>query len=79
MTIIGEIQKNKREIIRVSLDDYKNCPICNVRVCYESKPGIWLYSSKGVSFADKLLPDLIKALQEADQQRKKSNGGDTDE
>jgi hypothetical protein len=68
--LVAEIQKNTREKIRISLDDFKGHKVCNVRVCFEKEPGTWAPGSKGIAFADTLLPELIMALESAEEQRK---------
>lgn len=74
--LVAEIQKNARERIKISLDDFKGRKICNVRVFYESEPDIWLPGPKGIAFADTLLPELIAALESAEEKRKEKKSGE---
>jgi hypothetical protein len=57
------IQKNAREEIRVSVDDYRGIALANVRVWYlhgdEYRPG-----KQGIAIRLELVPQLIEALRE---------------
>lgn len=70
--LIAEIQKNLWERVRVSLDDFKGHKVCNIRVFFESEPGVWLPSTKGIAFADTLLPQILAALKSAEEQHKEA-------
>jgi hypothetical protein len=76
MSVVAEFQKNARERIKISLDDFKNHKVCNIRVFYESEPGTWLPGPKGLAFSVNLLPELIAALQSAEEQRKDKKSGE---
>lgn len=60
--IITEIQKNKKERIAISLDKYRDHDICNIRVCFEAEPGVWVPTRKGIAFSTALLTEVIKGL-----------------
>lgn len=72
MDTVAEIKKNSRELIRVSLGSFKGHPICDLRVCYEAKPGEWLPGPKGLTFATSLLPQVLEALTKAVQAQKEN-------
>lgn len=61
--LIGEIAKNKRDTVRVTLRKFKGCDLLDIRVWYrdpqmgELKPG-----PKGISLKVALLPDLLELL-----------------
>lgn len=62
---IAIIEKNTREEIRVSLDDWCGYDLVSIRVFYQRKGGESLPTKKGITFDVKLLPEIIKALEAA--------------
>jgi hypothetical protein len=68
--IIVQIRKNSHERVRISLDSFKGRSVCNIRVFFQSAPETWLPTPKGIAFMDILLPELIMALESAEEQRK---------
>jgi len=66
MKIVSEIQKSRRELVRITLDSYKGHEICDIRVHYEKEPGIWLPGPKGITFSTRFLCQISAALQEAE-------------
>lgn len=61
--LIGEIAKNRRDTVRVTLRTFKGYKLLDIRVWYEDrhsgelKPG-----PKGISLKAELLPELIELL-----------------
>lgn len=68
---IAIIEKNTREEVRVSLDDWRGYDLVSVRVFYRRKAGEPLPTKKGITFDVKLLPEIIEALEAA---RKAASG-----
>ena len=68
----GDIRKNARERIRVSLHEYNGTDCLSVRVWYDPgnahRPDEMRPSAKGLTVAARLVPDIIAALQEAERQ-----------
>lgn len=64
--IIAEIQKNKRERIRISIDQYEGRDFLNVRVWFE-KEGCLRPGRDGITCRLDLLPEIRKALQSAEE------------
>ena len=64
MTVIAQIPKNSREVIRVVRDQYEGHELVHVRIWYsdgdELKP-----TKKGLAFRLGQLPQVIEALQKA--------------
>ena len=56
--LIGEIQKNSTEKIKVTLSEYKGYEFIDVRVYYEDDSGEWRPTKKGIAIA----PDKVKEL-----------------
>ena len=66
MTDIACIQKNAREELRVSLENFRGHDIANLRVWYCADDGEMRPGKQGVALRRDLLPDLIEALKQAD-------------
>lgn len=65
--LVREISKNAKERILISLDKYMGRDICNVRVCFEAEPGVWVPSRKGIAFNVMLLTEIIQGLKAAEK------------
>ena len=63
--LIATIEKNSREEIRVSLDDWRGYDLVSVRVFYRRRDGEPLPTKKGITFDVKLLPEIIEVLEAA--------------
>ena len=67
--IIAQIQKNKGEIIQVSLAPFNGHDLAHLRIFWlKTDTGEYLPSKKGISFRTALLPSVIEALQQASDQ-----------
>jgi hypothetical protein len=64
-TIIAEIAKNSREVIRVTLGTFNNRPIAGARVWFKAADGRWLPGKSGIAFKVELLPAVADAFAEA--------------
>ena len=61
--LIGEISKNRRDTVRVTLRTFKGYDLIDVRVWYEdTKTGELKPSPKGISLKLELLPELLEVL-----------------
>lgn len=67
--VIAQLQKNVRETLRVSLDEYRGHQLINIRVCVPltESSGIMVPTKAGVSLSVGLLPQLTGALVEAEE------------
>jgi hypothetical protein len=67
---IRSIPKNRREAIHVSLKHWQGRDLGDIRVYtpISEATGVMAPSKAGLSFALRLLPDLISALQETERQ-----------
>jgi hypothetical protein len=64
--VVYEVQKNKRERVRVALDHFKGHDLIDVRVTVQmDHDGPYMPTGKGVSLKVEKLPELIAALQVA--------------
>ena len=65
--LLGEIQKNSTEKIRVSTESYKDHEFIDVRVYYEDDTGEWKPTKKGVTIAPDKVDELVELLRKAKQ------------
>ena len=65
--VIGEIPKNNREDIRVTLSNFKGHDLVGARIWFKSKDGEPRPSSKGITVNFKVLPELIGLLEQAEK------------
>lgn len=67
---VAEFRKNARELVRVTIEDYKNTACISVRVFFEAAPGEMRPGRSGLSMSVKHLPQLAAAINAAlDQAR----------
>ncbi|MFN3604789.1 MAG: transcriptional coactivator p15/PC4 family protein [Leptonema sp. (in: bacteria)] len=59
-----DIEKNKSEIIRVSIDEYKGEKLVNIRIFYKDKEGNWSPTKKGIAIRLDTFPKLKEVLDE---------------
>jgi hypothetical protein len=64
-TVIAEITKNSREVIRVTLGAFKNQQIAGARVWFKADDGSWRPGKSGIAFKIELLPAVVDAFTEA--------------
>lgn len=66
--VVAEFKKNGREIIRVRLNEFKGIPMVDVRAFYQDPPGSGEWRpGKGIALKRELLPELLGALQQAQE------------
>lgn len=63
--LIGEIQKNSMEKIRVSTETFKGHSFIDIRVYYEDDTGEWKPTKKGIAIAPDKVDSLIELLKKA--------------
>ncbi len=63
--VVGQITKNKREVIKVTLEEWHGRRIVNVRVYFRAEDGEMRPSRKGLALSVDRLPDLVAVLTEA--------------
>ena len=66
MNIIGEIQKNQKEKIIVSTNEYQGFKYIDLRVHYEDETsGEYKPTKKGIAVNPKILDEVIEMMLEA--------------
>lgn len=65
MRALATIQKNSREELRVSLDDFKGQRLVSLRVWFRAEDGTMRPGRKGLAVRLELLPAVLEALGKA--------------
>lgn len=60
--VIAKFEKNSREEVWVSVDDFRGRKIINLRVHYRSEDGTWLPGKQGLAIAVDRYRDLAEAV-----------------
>lgn len=63
--VIAEIDKNAKEKIRISLEEYRGHKFIDCRVYFEDESGTWRPTKKGIALNHETIDEVIKALKEA--------------
>ena len=69
--IISEIERNQKECIRVSLEEYKGHRFIDCRIFWKDNAGEYRPSKKGISLNDETVKEVITALSKADRELEK--------
>jgi hypothetical protein len=67
MRVVGMIKKNSKDTIFISLGDYKDHAICDVRIYYQASDGKYLPTPRGLTFSVGLLPEILEPLKVASE------------
>jgi hypothetical protein len=62
---IAEIEKNQKERIRISIEEYRGHKFVDCRVYWQDEQGDWKPSKKGIALNDECIDPVIEALQKA--------------
>jgi len=65
--LIGEIQKNSIDKLRVSISEYKGFTFLDIRVHYEDSQGEYKPTKKGITLKKEDIEPLIKLLKEGEK------------
>lgn len=60
--VVAEIRKNSREVIRITLQEFKGVPLCSVRVWFEAEDGTMRPGRDGLNFRQELLADITEGM-----------------
>lgn len=63
--VLGEIQKNATEVIRVSRESFKNRDYLDIRIYFQNDEGEWKPTKKGVTLSPEKIDELIDILKSA--------------
>ncbi len=67
MSIIGEIQRNSMERIKVSVETYKDHTFIDLRTYFEDDQGEWRPTKKGITIQLDKIGDVIDLIKKADE------------
>lgn len=72
--LIGEVAKNTRERIRVSVEEYKGHTFIDLRTYYEASEGEWKPTPKGIVLTQSIIDEVMDLLtQGREAQRRRDN------
>lgn len=60
--VVAKFEKNSREEVWVSIDDFRGRKIINIRVHYRSETGQWLPGKQGLALSVDRYRDLAEAV-----------------
>ena len=60
--VVGKFEKNSREEVWVSLDEFRGRKIINIRVHYRAESGEWMPGKQGLAIAADRYHDLAEAI-----------------
>jgi hypothetical protein len=60
--LVAQFEKNSKEEVRVSIDEFHGRKLINLRVFYRSEGGQWLPGKQGIALGVDLYRDLADAL-----------------
>lgn len=63
--VIGEFEKNSKEVVRVSLQQYAGNDLLQIRSFYRDSNGDWKPGNNGISIRAEKFPQLAALLSEA--------------
>ena len=63
--VIGELEKNSQELIRVTIQNYHGTDVIDLRTYWQNADGEWIRTKKGISLTHHVIEDVIKLLQKA--------------
>lgn len=66
--VIGEIERNPTERLRISTENFKGRDYIDLRIYYEADGGEWKPTKKGVTIAPDKVEEVIELLGKAGQE-----------
>lgn len=60
--VISKFEKNSKEEVRVSVDEFRGRKIINIRVYYKDPTGEWLPGKQGLALSIDRFRDLVDAV-----------------
>ena len=62
MEIIGEIQKNQKEKIIVSVNEFKGHRYVDLRIHFEGDDGEYVPTKKGIAISSKIVEEVVELI-----------------
>ncbi len=63
--IIGEIERNETEVVRISAEEYKGRKYVDIRIYFENDAGEWKPTKKGVTVAPEKIDEFMELIRKA--------------
>lgn len=60
--VVAKFEKNSREEVWISVDDFRGRKIINIRVYYRSETGNWMPGKQGLAISADRYRDLAEAV-----------------
>jgi len=70
--LIGEIGKNAKERIRISIDEFYGRTLINCRVYFRTESGEWRPTRKGIALSKQNINEVIGLLKRASNELKEA-------
>lgn len=64
--LITEVEKNMKERIRVSIEEYRGHQFIDLRIYWQDDRGEWKPSKKGIALNSETIGPVIEALKESE-------------
>lgn len=68
--VIGEVERNETEILRISTEEFKGRAYIDMRIYFADNEGEWKPTKKGVTINPDKLDQVIELLREAQEKLK---------
>ncbi len=63
--MIGEIERNETEVVRVGVEEYKGRKYVDIRIYFENDAGEWKPTKKGVTVSPEKMAEFIALINKA--------------
>ncbi len=63
--IIGEIERNETEVVRIGVEEYKGRKYVDIRTYFENDAGEWKPTKKGVTVAPEKMDEFMELVRKA--------------
>ena len=73
--VIARFKKNQTEEVRISFTEFKGYKLIDLRVWYEDREGQRKPTKQGIAISRELIPELKKAILEAEEIEARNKGG----
>jgi len=70
--LIGEIEKNQNEVIRIKIEEFKGYKFLDIRVYFQDQGGEWKPTKKGVAVPFEKIEDFIGLVNEMQEKLQSS-------
>lgn len=65
--VIGDIERNPTEVVRVSVSEYKGRKYVDIRIYFKNTEGEWAPTKKGVTVQPDRVEEMVALLKQAQE------------